>query len=101
MRKLLLLLPLLWSMSAFAVVECGSNQSLFNHATAGAATLYIESSDSFVALRCRFDCYRVERTSSRAGIAPAEVQRLFTAHYYDNYPARLHARESSRKLAPS
>jgi hypothetical protein len=27
-------------------------------------------------LRCRFDCYRVERTSSRAGIAPAEVQRL-------------------------
>jgi hypothetical protein len=31
-------------------------------------------------LRCRFDCYRVERTSSRAGLAPAEVQRLFTAH---------------------
>jgi hypothetical protein len=27
-------------------------------------------------LRRRFDCYRVERTSSRAGIAPAEVQRL-------------------------
>jgi AraC-like DNA-binding protein len=27
-------------------------------------------------LRCRFDCYRVERTSSRAGFAPAEVQRL-------------------------
>src|SRR6266540_632335 len=27
-------------------------------------------------LRCRFDCYRVERTSSRAGLAPAEVQRL-------------------------
>jgi len=27
-------------------------------------------------LRCRFDCYRVERTSSRAGVAPAEVQRL-------------------------
>jgi len=36
-------------------------------------------------LRCRFDCYRVERTSSRAGVAPAEVQRLFTAHYYVNY----------------
>ena len=33
-------------------------------------------------LRCRFDCYRVERTSSRAGVSPAEVQRLFTAHYY-------------------
>jgi hypothetical protein len=31
-------------------------------------------------LRCRFDCYRVERTSSRAGVTPAEVQRLFTAH---------------------
>jgi len=28
----------------------------------------------------RSDCYRVERTSSRAGVAPAEVQRLFTAH---------------------
>ena len=27
-------------------------------------------------LRCRFDCYRVERTSSRAGVSPAEVQRL-------------------------
>ena len=27
-------------------------------------------------LRRRFDCYRVERTSSRAGLAPAEVQRL-------------------------
>ena len=28
-------------------------------------------------LRRRFDCYRVERTSSRAGVAPAEHQRLF------------------------
>jgi hypothetical protein len=27
-------------------------------------------------LRRRFDCYRVERTSSRAGVALAEVQRL-------------------------
>src|SRR5215469_2206752 len=35
-------------------------------------------------LRRRLDCYRVERTSSRAGVAPAEVQRLFTAHYYVN-----------------
>ena len=35
-------------------------------------------------LRCRFDCYRVERTSSRAGVAPAEVQRLFTAHFINN-----------------
>ena len=35
-------------------------------------------------LRCRFDCYRVERTSSRAGVSPAEVQRLFTAHCYNS-----------------
>ena len=27
-------------------------------------------------LRRRFDCYRVERTSSRAGVSPAGVQRL-------------------------
>jgi hypothetical protein len=27
-------------------------------------------------------CYRVERTSLRAQLAPAEVQRLFTAHWY-------------------
>ena len=27
-------------------------------------------------LHCRFDCYRVERTSSRAGVAPAAVQHL-------------------------
>jgi hypothetical protein len=33
----------------------------------------------------RFDCYRVERTSSRAGVAPAEVQRLFTAHCFNSY----------------
>jgi AraC-like DNA-binding protein len=37
-------------------------------------------------LRRRFDCYRVERTSSRAGVSPAEVQRLFTAHCFVNYP---------------
>ncbi len=36
-------------------------------------------------LRCRLDCYRVERTSSRAGFTPAEVQRLFTAHFFTNY----------------
>jgi AraC-like DNA-binding protein len=36
-------------------------------------------------LRRRFDCYRVERTSSRAGVAPARVQRLFTAHYFANH----------------
>ncbi len=31
-------------------------------------------------LRCCFGCYRVERTSSRAGHSPAEDPRLFTAH---------------------
>src|ERR1700746_316525 len=40
-------------------------------------------------LRRRFDCYRVERTSSRAGVAPAEVQRLFTAHCFTNYAPDL------------
>src|SRR6476646_10212200 len=35
-------------------------------------------------LHRRFDCYRVERTSSRAGVSPAEVQRLFTAHFFAN-----------------
>ena len=46
----------------------------------------------------RFGCYRVERTSSRAGVAPAEVQCLFTAHvqrrcYADDsgiYQQRVH-----------
>jgi len=46
-------------------------------------------------LRCRFDCYRVERTSSRAGVAPAEVQRLFTAHCYANLLQSRCARPSS------
>ena len=36
-------------------------------------------------LHYRFDCYRVERTSSRAGVSPAEVQRLFTAHCFASY----------------
>src|SRR6266702_3810161 len=31
-------------------------------------------------LHRRSDCYRVERSSSRAGLSPAVVQRLFTAH---------------------
>jgi hypothetical protein len=36
-----------------------------------------------------FDCfYQVKRTGSRAGVAPAEVQRLFTAHCYANYQER-------------
>jgi AraC-like DNA-binding protein len=36
-------------------------------------------------LCCRFDCYQVQRTSSRAGVSPAEVQHLFTAHFFTNY----------------
>src|SRR5258708_39648719 len=40
-------------------------------------------------LRCRLDCYRVERTSSRAGFTPAEVQRLFTAHFFANYAKKV------------
>src|SRR6266404_8414840 len=31
-------------------------------------------------LHCCSDCYRVERTSSRAGLTPAVDHRLFTAH---------------------
>jgi hypothetical protein len=31
-------------------------------------------------LHCCPDCYRVERTSSRAGLTPAVDHRLFTAH---------------------
>src|SRR5262249_14152949 len=34
----------------------------------------------------RFGCYRVERTSSRTGVAPAEVQAPFTAHCFTNHP---------------
>ena len=55
--------------------------SAFTHVTA--CTLAESPSDPFHrklrqlrCLGCRFDCYRVERTSSRAGVAPAEVQRL-------------------------
>ncbi len=40
------------------------------------ATLFIESSDGFVAFAAALDCYRAERSSSRAGVSPAEVQRL-------------------------
>src|ERR1035437_6172416 len=55
--------------------------SAFTHVTA--CTLAESPSDplhrklrQLRCLRCRLDCYRVERTSSRAGVAPAEVQRL-------------------------
>src|SRR6202142_4017982 len=55
--------------------------SAFTHVMA--CTLAESPSDPFhrelrqlCCLRCRLDCYRVERTSSRAGVAPAEVKRL-------------------------
>src|ERR1022692_3943365 len=58
-------------------------------------------------LHCRFDCCRVERTSSRAGVSPAEVQRLFTAHCYNNYgfgiavgESTLRTPESTHSLCP-
>ena len=50
-------------------------------------------------LHCRFDCYRVERTSSRAGVAPAEVQRLFTAHCFANCCAATALRWPSTAVA--
>src|SRR5262250_2062983 len=60
---------------------CFGTCSAFTHVTA--CTLAESPRDPFhrklrqlCCLRCRFDCYRVERTSSRAGVAPAEVQRL-------------------------
>src|SRR5690349_17066953 len=72
-----------------AIVVSGPAQR--SHVTA--CTLAESPSDPFHrklrqlrCLHCRFDCYRVERTSSRAGVAPAEVQRLFTAHCYANHP---------------
>src|SRR5208283_3350553 len=66
--------------SAPAIVFSGAC-SAFTHVMA--CTLAESPSDplhrklrQLCCLRCRFDCYRVERTSSRAGVAPAEVQRL-------------------------
>ena len=43
-------------------------------------TLYTEGSDGFIASTAAPNCYRVERTSSLMGIAPAVDERLFTAH---------------------
>ena len=39
-------------------------------------------------LHCCSNCYRVERSSSRAGVSPAEDQRLFTAHAKAELPAK-------------
>jgi hypothetical protein len=73
-------LPCVTVRSAPAITFSGPAQRLLTlwpaRSRSRHATLSIESSDSFVAFHCRFDCYRVERTSSRAGVAPAEVQHL-------------------------
>src|ERR1700675_4680318 len=59
--------------------------SAFTHVTA--CTLAKSPSDSLHqrlqqsrCLHCCSDCYRVERTSSRAGLTPAVDHHLFTAH---------------------
>src|SRR6266481_2518828 len=59
--------------------------SAFTHVTA--CTLAKSPSDSLHqrlqqsrCLHCYSDCYRVERTSSRAGLTPAVDHHLFTAH---------------------
>src|SRR5215471_13536594 len=52
-------------------------------------------------LRCRFDCYRMERTSSRAGVSPAEVQRLFTAHFFANNESKWHRCGAISRLVSS
>src|SRR6266851_404750 len=43
-----------------------------------------------------FDCYRAERTSSRAGLPPAVDQRLFTAHC--RYRHKSHATGQPKRL---
>src|SRR5215470_8904461 len=66
--------------SAPAIVVSGPAQRLLTlwpaRSRSRLATLSIEKLRQLRCLRRRFDCYRVERTSSRAGVAPAEVQRL-------------------------
>src|ERR1700745_4231212 len=55
-------------------------------------------------LRCRLDCYRVERTSSRAGGAPAVVQRFsrrtvspITASKRCHYSVMMRSAHSTRE----
>src|SRR5258708_1023317 len=79
--------PSLCNSQVGSCIYCFGACSAFTHVMA--CTLAESPSDplhrklrQLPCLRCRLDCYRVERTSSRAGVAPAEVQRLFTAHCY-------------------
>lgn len=57
----------------------------------GAAPLPAEQFLENCAFRYRettgFDCHRVEGTSLRAGVAPAEAEHLFMAHCYGNSPS--------------
>ena len=48
-----------------------------------------DSSDSFVASAIVSIANRVKGASSRAGVAPAEAQHLFTAHFLANGGRRL------------
>src|SRR5215471_8360011 len=91
---------------------CFGTCSAFTHVTA--CTLAESPCDPFHrklrqlrCLHCRFDCYRVERTSSRAGVAPAEVQRLSRrtlstikaqAPYLENHHAEVGYCEIQRTL---
>src|SRR6266853_1160353 len=93
-------LPCVTVRSAPAIVFFGAC-SAFTHVTA--CTLTESPSDplhrrlrQLRCLCCRFDCYRVERTSSRAGVTPAEVQRLFTTHFIATYEAATSLRAATQ-----
>ena len=49
-------------------------------------------------LHRRSDCYRLERTSCRAGVAPTEDLYLFTAHYVPVLPC---PRDPAMAVSPS
>ena len=97
------------STAAFPVKKSGRLLQLFFGACSAfthvmACTLAEPPSDPFHrklrqlrCLHCRFDCYRVERTSSRAGVAPAEVQRLSRRTFSPTTSARKQRPEKSRK----
>ena len=66
-------------------------------------TLYTGVLQPLCYLRDRSDCYRLERPSCRAGIAPADDQRLITAHVtgkrskcYSEVPTQPETRGSGR-----
>ena len=79
-------LPLKTGGSAFALVVSRPAQRLLGLRPARSPSRHRDPLHRRLQrLRCLrrcFDCYRVERTSSRAGLSPAVDQRLFTAHCY-------------------